>query len=128
TMAACLMLLGVAIRASSSIGIERDKQTYDALLTSPLDSNAILGAKWLGSILSIRLGWLWIGLVWALGVLTGGLHILALPLVVVAWVVYASVYAMIGLWFSMTCTTTARATIWTMAWGVILGGGHMLMW
>src|SRR5262249_26235723 len=106
TIAGSLMLLGVAIRASTSIGSERDKQTYDALLTSPLDSNAILAAKWLGSVLSIRLGWLWIGSVWVLGVLTGGLHIAALPLLIVAWIVYASGYAMLGLWFSMTCATT----------------------
>jgi hypothetical protein len=128
TLAGCLMLLGVAIRASSSIGAERDKQTYDALLTSPLDSNAILFAKWLGSILSPRLAWAWVGLIWFLGLVTGGLHFLAVPLLVVAWLVYASFYAMLGLWFSMNSATTMRATVWTMGWSVILGGGHMLCW
>lgn len=128
TLAGCLMLLGVAIRASSSIGAERDKQTYDALLTSPLDSNSILFAKWLGSILSIRLAWAWVGLIWLLGLVTGGLHFLAVPLLVVAWLVYAGFAAMLGLWFSMSSPTTLRATLWTMTWAVILGGGHMLIW
>src|SRR5207253_7133044 len=44
TTVACLMLLGVAARAAGSVSGERDRQTLDALLTSPLDTQAILAA------------------------------------------------------------------------------------
>src|SRR5262249_42180913 len=52
TVVGCLILLAVAVRASTSISGERDRETLDALLTSPLQSHDIIFAKWLGSLLS----------------------------------------------------------------------------
>jgi ABC-type transport system involved in multi-copper enzyme maturation permease subunit len=128
TIVACLTLLGVAVRASSSISGERDRQTFDSLLTTPLDSDEILYGKWLGSIASVRWGWLWLGLIWGLGVVTGGLHVLAVPLLATAWVVFASFLSNLGLYFSTICRTTLRATITTL--GVTLGvtTGHWWLW
>src|SRR5262249_28528346 len=54
TAVASLLLVGVAVRASTSIGGERDRDTLDPLLASPLYSNDILLAKWLGSVVSVR--------------------------------------------------------------------------
>src|SRR5688500_2057016 len=85
TLVACLTLLGVAVRAASSVSGERDRQTLDSLLTTPLDGNAILWAKWLGSVLSVRRAWAWLGLVWLLGGLTGGLYLPTVPWLVLAW-------------------------------------------
>lgn len=123
-----LLLLAVAVRASTSIGIERDKQTLDSLLTSPLDSNAILWGKFMGSLLSIRVGWVWLGLIWGIGVLTGGLHVFALPVLLLSWFVFAAFLTMLGLWFSMTCRTTMRATVYTVLGTVFLWAGHWLIW
>jgi ABC-type transport system involved in multi-copper enzyme maturation permease subunit len=128
SMVACLMLLAVAARASSSISNERDRQTFDALLTSPLDSNAILFGKWIGNILSVRWAWLWLGTIYTLGLLTGGLNPLALPLLVAAWIVYAFVVSGIGLWFSMVSRTTLRGTLWTLLCTTGAGVGHWLLW
>lgn len=128
TTIASLMLVGVAVRASSSISGERDRGTLEGLLTSPLQSHDILFAKWLGSLLGVRRAWFWLGLVWGIGLLTGGLHPAALMLTFVAWLVYASCLAGVGLWFSITCRTTLRATLYTLAvtFGVSLG--HWLIW
>src|SRR5207249_440331 len=60
TFVACLTILGVAVRASTSIGNERDKQTLDSLLTSPMDSSTMLWAKFVGIMLSVRLAWIWL--------------------------------------------------------------------
>lgn len=128
SLVACLMLLAVAARASSSISVERDRQTFDALLTSPMDSNTILFSKWIGNILSVRWAWLWLGSIYALGMLTGGLHPLALPLLLGAWLVYAFVVSGIGLWFSMVSHTTLRATLWTLLCTAGAGVGHWLAW
>jgi ABC-type transport system involved in multi-copper enzyme maturation permease subunit len=128
TAVACLLLLGVAVRASTGIGGERDRQTLDALLISPLDSNAILFGKWLGAFLSVRWGWLWLGTIWAMGLLTGGMHLLALPALICAWAVYAAFLAAWGLWWSVTARTTLRATVWTLATTVALAVGHWLPW
>jgi ABC-type transport system involved in multi-copper enzyme maturation permease subunit len=127
TPVACLMLLAVAVRAAGSISGERDRQTLDALLTSPLETRTILFGKWLGSILSVRWAWLWLGSIWGLGLLCGGINPCAIPLVFTAWVIYAGVFAVVGLWFSLVCKTTLRATISTLLSVVFIGGGHWIL-
>jgi ABC-type transport system involved in multi-copper enzyme maturation permease subunit len=128
TCVACLLAMAVAVRASSSISIERDRQTLDGLLTTPLDSDHILFGKWLGAVLSVRRGWLWLGALWGIGVLTGGLHPLALVLMVVTWFVYAAFLAGLGTWFSTVSRTSLRATTWTLVCAVAAGLGHWLIW
>lgn len=128
SIVATLALLAVAVRASGTLSGERDKQTLDGLLTAPLDASTILFAKWAGSIASIRWVWLWLAGIWLLGLVTQGLHVLAVPFVMVAWLVYAGVFAAIGMWFSLVCRTSLRATMWTLLTTVFLGGGHWIVW
>jgi ABC-type transport system involved in multi-copper enzyme maturation permease subunit len=128
TCVACLLAMAVAVRASSSVSIERDRQTLDGLLTTPLDSDNILFGKWLGAVLSVRRGWLWLGALWGFAVLTGGLHPLALLLLVVTWFVYAAFLAGLGTWFSVVTRTTLRATVWTLLCAVGAALGHWLIW
>jgi ABC-type transport system involved in multi-copper enzyme maturation permease subunit len=125
---ACLGLLGVAVRASGSISGERDRQTLESLLTSPLGSTEILFAKWWGSLVSVRWVWLWLGLIWGIGTVVGGMDVLALPLLPVAWFIYAAFLAVLGLWFSLTCRTTMRANVWTLIAIAALSFGHWLPW
>ena len=127
TGVACLTLLAVAVRAAGSVSGERDKETLDALLTSPLDSDNILFAKWLGSILSVRWAWLWLVLIWSAGVMLGGIQFFAPLLIAGAWFVLAGFFAMIGLWFSTVCKTTLRATVWTLGSVLFVGGGHWFL-
>jgi ABC-type transport system involved in multi-copper enzyme maturation permease subunit len=128
TIVGCLTLLGVAVRGANSIGGERDRQTLDALLTTPMSTNHILFAKWVGSVLSMRWAGVWLGSLWLAGIVTGGLHLLALPLLVIAWFIYAAVYALVGIWFSIVSKTTGRATIWALLTGVFIGGLHWCLW
>lgn len=128
TIVACLTLLGVAVRAAGSISGERDRQTFDALLTSPLDSDSILYGKWVGSILSVRWGWLWMGAIVGIGVLTTGVHVLALPLLLAGWFCYAAFLACLGLWFSAVSSTTLRANIYTLLSTVGIAFGHWVIW
>jgi hypothetical protein len=128
TCVALLLLMAVAVRAASGISGERDRQTFDGLLTTPLDSDNILFSKWLGAIVSVRRGWLWLGALWGIGALTLGLHPLALLLLVVTWLVYAAFVAALGTWFSVVSRTTMRATVWTLLCTVAAGVGHWLVW
>jgi ABC-type transport system involved in multi-copper enzyme maturation permease subunit len=128
TVGACLLLMAVAGRAATSISNEREKQTLDALLTCPVNSDAILFSKWVGAVLTARWGLFWLSSVYVLGILTGALHWLTLPLVLLGWSVYAAAAAMIGLWFSVVCKSGLRATIGTYMATVGLGVGHWLLW
>jgi ABC-type Na+ efflux pump permease subunit len=128
TIVAIILLLAVAVRAATTVTAERDRQTMDSLLTTPLDSTSILFAKLLGSIMSVRWGWLWLALIWGLGLITTGLNVLALPLVIGAWIVLAFFVANLGLWFSASCRTSLRASIWTILTTLMCFGGHWLAW
>jgi ABC-type transport system involved in multi-copper enzyme maturation permease subunit len=128
TVVACLLLLGVAARAASSISGERDRQTWDGLLTSPLGALSILLAKWLGNIASVRWGWLWLGMIYFLGLISSGLDVFALPLLLLAWFAYAGALSSIGMWYSIVSRTTLRATIWTLLTTVGAGVGHWIIW
>jgi ABC-type transport system involved in multi-copper enzyme maturation permease subunit len=126
-VAGSLTLLAVAIRAAGTISGERDKHTFDELLTSPLTSQAILFAKWLGSITSVRWGWAWLLLIWGAALVTGGINPIAPLLLVPAWLAYAAVFAGIGVWFSMTCSTSLRSTLWTLSTVLLVSAGHWLI-
>src|SRR5262249_18346707 len=57
-----------------------------------------------------------------------GLHPLALPLLIGAWFVYAGVMSLVGLWFSIVCKTTLRATVLSLVSVTGLSVGHWLLW
>jgi ABC-type transport system involved in multi-copper enzyme maturation permease subunit len=125
---ACLLLVAVSVRASTCVSGERDRDTLDGLLTSPLHSHDILFAKWLGSLLSVRWGWLWLGGIWLLALCYEAIHPLGMLLIAIAWLIYASCLAGIGLWFSTACRTTLRATVSTLAVTACVGFGQMILW
>ncbi len=123
TFLALLLLLGVAVRAAGCFSNERDRQTLVSLLSTPLANRDILWGKWLGSVLCVRKMGCYLACIWLACTLTGGLHFLALPLLVAAWVVYALFLASLGLWFSLVSRNTLRATACTIATllGVCIG-------
>jgi ABC-type transport system involved in multi-copper enzyme maturation permease subunit len=127
TVVACLMLLAVVVRAAGSVHSERERHTFDELLTTRLTNNEILFGKWLGAMLSVRWAWAWLGLIWLISLLTGGVMVIGPPLIFVSWVVYAAVGAGVGLWFSIGSKSTLRATVASLATMIFLCGGHWLL-
>jgi ABC-type transport system involved in multi-copper enzyme maturation permease subunit len=125
---ACLLVLAVGVRAAAAVTSERDKQTLDMLLTTPLLARNILRAKWLGSLASVRWVAAWLCLIWGVGLVFGGLDIVTLPWLMLACAVYACFLASLGLWCSVRCRNTQRATTFTIALAAGLGFGHWLIW
>jgi hypothetical protein len=128
TVVACLLLLAIAVRAAGSVSGERSRQTLDGLLTTRLEMEEIVYGKWFGSLFSVRWGWLWLGLIWLLGIATGGLNVLAVPFLVICGTVYAVFLASLGVWLSVISRTTLRATVATVGAAVGLSFGHWLLW
>jgi ABC-type transport system involved in multi-copper enzyme maturation permease subunit len=109
----------VALSASRRVSLERERRTLDSLLMLPVGIDAILFAKWLGSIVSVsRLGWLLVP-IWIAGILSGGLSVFALPLLAAAMIVYASFVASVGLWFSAQSGSTMRASLFALLVAVV---------
>jgi ABC-type transport system involved in multi-copper enzyme maturation permease subunit len=121
-----LGLIGVAVRAATSVRGEHDRDTLDALLTSPMGSEEILAGKWLGSILSVRWVMVWLLCIWGLGVLTGGMSVTMLPLIIIAWLIFAGASASLGLWYSVTSKSSLKALLATLFVGLLITLGHWL--
>jgi ABC-type transport system involved in multi-copper enzyme maturation permease subunit len=119
-----LMLLGVAVRAAGAFGSERDRDTLVSLMTTTLTTTEIFWAKLAGSLLSVRMFLVWLAVVWAIGLLTGAVGILAVPLQVVLWLIPATFMAALGMYCSAVGTTTLRATTWTIVGTLVALGGH----
>ena len=124
TLLATLLVLAIGVRAAGSIGAEREKQTMDGLLSSPLDVSAIIRAKWWGSIHSGRWLFFLLGIVWCMGLITGGMSVLALPLMLALVWTYAAFMASLGLFFAAATKTSLRAMMQTLGTALFVGGGH----
>jgi hypothetical protein len=123
----CLMLLMTAVRASTSITAERERDTLDALVTTPMSAVTMLSAKLIGCLTSARLVWVWYLSLLAMAVVTGGVHPLAVPLLLISWFVYALAGVMIGLWYSMVSQSSMLATFYTVLTSCFVGGGHWMI-
>jgi len=127
TVVACLMLLAVVVRAAGSVRSERERGTFDELLTTRLTNSEILFGKWLGAVLSVRWAWAWLGMIWIACAATGGVLPFVLPLILMSWLTYAVVGAGVGLWFSIGSKTSLRAIVASLATMIFLCGGHWLL-
>jgi ABC-type transport system involved in multi-copper enzyme maturation permease subunit len=128
TLVACCALLAATLRGAVAVRIEKDKDTLDGLLTSPLSTREILFGKWVGCLWGLRWPAAWLGIVYLAGVVTGGLSPLAVPLLAGVLLVYAGSLAVVGLWFSVTCRTTVRAIVAALFTALGLGIGHWMLW
>lgn len=128
TTVAMLLLFAVTIRGASSFTGERERGTYDALILTNLTPSEILTGKWIGSVVGLRWGWVWLSSIWLLATFTGGLSVLAIPLLVIVWLIYASLFSLVGIWFSQKSRSTLRASVGAILTMLGLSVGHWLIW
>jgi len=108
-----LIQLAVGLRASVSIASERERETWVALLMSPLESGEIVRAKLVGSLHALRFMVGAVVLAFTIAVIVG-----AIPLgTYVEWMagnaVVAAFMAAVGVRCSLTLPTATRAMTWT---------------
>lgn len=106
---ALLYVLWSAFRSAGTVVRERQNKTLDELLTIPMDRNAILGYKWLGSALH---GWVFavfFGGVVIFGTLTTGMHVAAGIFLIGSVLIHAFFWITLGLYLSVTCRTVLSA-------------------
>ncbi len=119
TFVAYLIEWAIGLRAAVSISSERERGTWDALLTSPLDAKSIVRAKLWGSLHAIR--WLIVAafVAWVLGAATESISISRAVRWGVEVLVVGAFMAAVGVRTSLTAPTATRAMSITI--GVWLG-------
>ncbi len=106
-----LLGLGTIAHAVNSVTREREKDTLDSLLTLPVSRDEVLSAKWSGGLVSLRLLAVALAGVWLFGLVTGGLHPVALVALALAVMAVIEFLASLGLWLSVVSKTSLRANM-----------------
>ncbi|MEW4568050.1 ABC transporter permease subunit [Tautonia sp. JC769] len=129
----------VGLRAAVAIASERERGTWDALLTSPLEGPEIVAGKLLGSLHALRWLILAVLMAWSLAIVLGAMEPmdyviqLASTLTVMTFMAAVGVRVSLG---SASATTAMALTIgaWLAAWAglalvtlLILGIGALLL-
>lgn len=120
-----LWLLAAAGAAASSVTFEREQDTWDSLLSTPLSGWQILRGKFLGALWGLRGFGGILSLFWIVGLAAGAVHplglLLALGVVaILTWFVLA-----LGTHASLTGKTTSRALTATVAILIFLNLGYL---
>jgi ABC-type transport system involved in multi-copper enzyme maturation permease subunit len=123
--------VATGFRAAGSLGRERDLRTLDGLLTLPCSRSAVLGAKWVGSILRTAdagaLAGTLAGTVGLVGLITGSLHPLSVPLLAVSVAGQLCFWASLGVWLSTVFRSTLRARVALGLAVLLVFGGSWLL-
>jgi hypothetical protein len=70
---------------------------------------------------------LWLGSIWFVGWLGGGVRLEMFPVLVVFWGLYAWATSAIGLWASLFARSAQQATMMAVVLTIIFMGGHLLI-
>ena len=136
-MMAWLLELAVGLRAASTIASERERNTWDSILTSPLEGAEIVYAKLAGSLYGLRFLFLALTIGWGLPIAAGVVGIspnftaITITGEIIAAPVVCVFMASLGLWMSLTNASATRAmsltvVCWIIAQTVINGAASVL--
>lgn len=110
-----LVQWAIGLRAAVSIASERERETWDSILTTPLDGKEIVTAKMLGSVTALRWVLLAVAFAWGTAVICGEITVGKFAVYVLDVVTVGFFMAVVGVWFSLCSKTTARAMTLTLA-------------
>lgn len=125
TLLYLLTTLVIATMAAGSITSEREADTWDSLLASPLEGEEILRAKRAG--VYRRAGPFAVALLglWVTGLTCGAVHPLGFVFAVAALPVYLAFAAALGTFVSLQARSTARSLAITVGVLMFLNGGYL---
>lgn len=106
---AVLIVVSIGLRASTTIAGERERGTWDSILTSPLEGSAIVRGKLWGSVHALR--WLILAALaaWTVACVAEGIAPGSLAGLIAQTLVVAVFAATIGIRSSLTYSTATRA-------------------
>lgn len=114
-----LWMIWLGSLTAASLTSEREQDTWMSLLATPLEGREILRGKIFGELWATRGFPVVLGLLWLVGLASGSVHPLALPVVLPLVALETWFVVALGTYSSLYCQTTWRAQAWTQ--GVVIG-------
>jgi ABC-type transport system involved in multi-copper enzyme maturation permease subunit len=119
------LLLLQAARASSLITVEKERDTWISLISTPLSGPEIVMGKLLGNLYAARWGVGLLMLTWGLGLWFSIPFAVVIPVFLGTYLVCAISVSCIGLIYSLRSKTSLRAMGLTLATILFMGGGYI---
>ncbi|MFO0807888.1 MAG: ABC transporter permease subunit [Gemmataceae bacterium] len=126
TLVACGLIVRVGLQAARSIGSERDRETFDSMMTTALEPDEIVNGKWWGSFLSGRWMVVWLLVHWGLGVLALAVSPFAVPLLILGVLVFAAFAVSLGMFCAAHFPRTKQAASVTLM--ILLFATTLMPW
>jgi len=125
TILACLGILMLSTRAAASVTTEKEQETWQALVSSPLEGRNIVGSKILGTLYASRVQLFVLLVIWVPCAIHKPEMLFGLAFSFLALVVVGLFAAALGVLISLRSNSSTRALSWTLGTMVFLGGGYM---
>jgi hypothetical protein len=122
-----LWLLAVAGAAASSMTFEREQDTWDSVVSTPLSGWEILRGKSVGVLWGLRGFGALLSLFWIVGVAAGGIHPLGLLLALLVVAILTWFVIALGTRASLIGKKTSRALTSTIAILLLLNVGYLVV-
>jgi len=119
-----LLLLGA--RASSLFSLEKERDTWISLISTPLSGREIVLGKLWGNLYSGRWGFFLLALTWGSCIVFETSYALVFLVLAGTFLLGAVFATSVGLLFSLRSATSLRAMGLTLLTGLVVGGGYML--
>jgi ABC-type transport system involved in multi-copper enzyme maturation permease subunit len=122
-----LFLLVIAARSATSVTTEKERDCWETLMSTPLDSIDIVLGKSLGSIFAMR--WLigLYGMMWLMAIVLRRQALQPASLMTLALVAMTPFFVSLGLLLSMVSRTSTRAMCWSLLCCLFVGGGYLII-
>lgn len=119
----CFMLL-LAARGAGLVTIEKERDCWISLLSTPLTGGEIMRAKMLGNLYAARWGYILLLITWLLASLFDPRYLLLIPLLTFSFFLCTLFVTNVGLEYSLASSTSLRAMGATLATVFFIGGGY----
>lgn len=126
TVMGSLYLLVLAARSSTSVTIEKERQSWETLVSTPLSGWDIVIGKILGNIYALRWLLVLMCILWGMAVALRPLALVSAILMMTTIALVCPFFVGMGLFLSLSCRTSTRAMCWSMLVSLFVGGGYAL--
>ena len=118
-------MMAAAGAAASSAAFEREQDTWDSLIATPLSGWEIVRGKSIGALWSLRGFAALLGIFWIVGLAAGAIHPIGLLLALIVVAVLTWFVIALGMHFSLNSKKTSRALTATIAVLLVLNVGYL---
>ncbi len=127
TLVSCLGLLWLVSRAASLVASERERNTWDTLLSLPVSRWQIVAGKLLGNLYAGRWLLLAVLVVWLPGAWFRPTQLLSVAILVAVCTVVCWFGSAVGLLFSLACKNSMKAMLGAIGVCLFIGGGYLTL-